>query len=185
MARFNGSLVVNGEEVPVEGWVGSQNHNWGSKHTDVYAWGQVAGFDNAPESFLEVITARLRIGPIWTPSMTPVVLRHQGKEYALTNLFQAMRSASGRFKYFTWEFRAHNAEVEIRGLVTSPAESFVGLIYYNPSGSIKNCLNTKIASCTIHLVDRRTGERETLTARHRAAFEIVTNDRTHGVPISA
>jgi hypothetical protein len=48
-------------------WVGSQNHNWGSKHTDRYSWGQVAGFDAHPESFLEVATARLKLGPLWTP----------------------------------------------------------------------------------------------------------------------
>jgi len=37
MATFNGSLTVNGETVEVVDWVGSQNHNWGSKHTDLYA----------------------------------------------------------------------------------------------------------------------------------------------------
>src|SRR5690349_2241184 len=48
MARFDGTLTVDGEGIDVGGWVGSQNHNWGAKHTDRYAWGQVAGFDNAP-----------------------------------------------------------------------------------------------------------------------------------------
>ena len=36
----------------LERWIGSQNHNWGRKHTDSYAWGQVAGFDDAPQTFL-------------------------------------------------------------------------------------------------------------------------------------
>lgn len=44
-ARYEGILVVDGEQIEIDGWVGSQNHNWGSKHTDEYAWGQVAGFD--------------------------------------------------------------------------------------------------------------------------------------------
>src|SRR5260370_41570296 len=35
MATFNGSLTVNGETVEVVDWVGSQNHNWGLKHTDL------------------------------------------------------------------------------------------------------------------------------------------------------
>lgn len=39
MAVFNGSLAVDGKEIDVANWVGSQNHNWGAKHTDLYAWG--------------------------------------------------------------------------------------------------------------------------------------------------
>ena len=42
LATFQGKLVVNGESITVDQWVGSQNHNWGAKHTDQYAWGQVA-----------------------------------------------------------------------------------------------------------------------------------------------
>src|SRR5579859_6676086 len=61
LATYQGKLVVNGETIEVDQWVGSQNHNWGSKHTDLYAWGQVAGFDTHPESFLEMATARLKI----------------------------------------------------------------------------------------------------------------------------
>ena len=45
LARFDGTLKVNGEMVAVQGWIGSQNHNWGRQHTDRYAWGQVSGFD--------------------------------------------------------------------------------------------------------------------------------------------
>ena len=48
MAKFSGVLTVDGKKIEVQNWVGSQNHNWGSKHTDLYAWGQVAGFDNNP-----------------------------------------------------------------------------------------------------------------------------------------
>jgi hypothetical protein len=76
-AVFDGTLSVDGQTIEINDWVGSQNHNWGQKHTDLYAWGQVAGFDNSPDSFLEVATARLKIGPVWTPFMTPIVLRHR------------------------------------------------------------------------------------------------------------
>lgn len=92
MARYRGRLSVNGEPMDVTDWLGSQNHNWGKRHTDRYAWGQVAGFDTHPESFLEVATAQLRLGPFWTPPITPLVLRHKGKEYALTGLVQAVRA---------------------------------------------------------------------------------------------
>jgi len=74
-AAFDGTLAVDGREIAINGWRGSQNHNWGSRHTDRYVWGQVAGFDNAPEAFLECATAQVRLGPLWTPKLTLLVLR--------------------------------------------------------------------------------------------------------------
>lgn len=184
LARFSGGLSVNGEAIDVAGWVGSQNHNWGSRHTDLYAWGQVAGFDTHPESFLEVATARLRIGPLWTPPLTPLVLRHGQREYALTGLVQGLR-ARGTFDYFRWEFRSETAEVEIEGVISAPREAFVGLAYRNPPGGVKHCLNSKIAACRLLLRDKRTGSTEILETKSRAAFEILTSDPDHGIAISA
>ncbi len=184
LARYNGSIEVNGEKIGVTDWVGSQNHNWGSRHTDLYAWGQVAGFDAYPESFLELATARIRIGPLWTPPITPIVLRHEGREHALNGLLQGVK-AHGEFTCFTWSFRSETPLVEIEGIVSAPAGAFVGLNYYNPPGGSKHCLNTKIASCIVRLKDKQQGTSETLETKNRAAFEILTDDRDHGITIAA
>ncbi len=185
LARFSGSLVVDGKAIDVTDWVGSVNHNWGARHTDHYAWGQVAGFDNQPDSFLEVATARLKLGPWWTPFMTLLVVRHRGEEIALNSLRQALR-ARGSFTYFTWRFRSESAARIVEGTINAPREAFVGLRYANPPGGIKHCLNSKLASCELRLTDKRAGSSpsvEVLSTRHRAAFEIVTDDREHGVAI--
>ncbi|WP_203935790.1 hypothetical protein [Planosporangium mesophilum] len=184
LARYDGELVADGRLVPVDGWVGSQNHNWGSRHTDRYAFGQVAGFDNAPDTFLEVTTAANRIGPVSTPLVTLLVLRHGGREHSMNTLRQGLR-ASGRFGYFFWEFASQSDTVRVWGRIEAPAEAFVGLAYANPPGGVKHCLNTKIARCEVEVTDRATGTRETLVAEHRALFEILTDDREHGVPIRA
>ena len=181
LARFSGALVVNGRSIDVVDWIGSQNHNWGARHTDHYAWGQVAGFDTHPESFLEVATARLRIGPFWTPFMTVLVLRHRGTEIALNRL-QAMRRARGSFTYFTWRFAATDGARRVEGTITAPPLAFVGLRYPNPPGGIKHCLNSKLAACELTIRDGESAP-ETLSTMHRAAFEIVTDDREHGVAI--
>jgi hypothetical protein len=180
MAIFSGSLIVDGETIDVRDWVGSQNHNWGTQHTDLYAWGQVAGFDNAPDSFLEVATARLKIGPVWTPFMTPIVLRHHGEEIALNALMQTLRTKAS-FDYFTWHFRSQTEAVSIEGTIEAPRAAFVGLRYRNPPGGIKQCLNTKIAACSLEITQRQSGTVETLSTRHRAAFEILTDDGHHGI----
>lgn len=184
MACFSGHLSVNGESINVSDWLGSQNHNWGVRHTDLYAWGQVAGFDTHPKSFLEVATAKLRLGPFWTPPITPLVLRHGGKEYCLTGLVQAVK-AHGSFGYFNWEFRSKTDEVEIEGAISAPRQAFVGLKYYNPPGGIKYCLNSKIASCRLQLRDKVSETTEIMETKSRAAFEILTNNEDHGIEISA
>jgi len=184
LARFRGTLNVDGKAYPVLDWTGSQNHNWGSRHTDHYAWGQVAGFDDAPQSFLEVATARLKLGPVWTPFMTLLVLRHDGTEYALNGLLQSLRSR-GRFSYFDWTFRAENRDALIEGRITARREAFVGLRYDNPPGGFKHCLNSKLASCVLTLTDRRRNTSAILETNNRAAFEILTDDREHGIEIVA
>lgn len=181
LARFNGMLRVDGREVKIEDWVGSQNHNWGSKHTDLYAWGQVAGFDNSPGSFLEVATARVKIGPLWTPRMTTAVLRHRGREYALNSVNQ-MLLAHGEFGYFHWQFGSIANEVGISGRIWADRLHFTGLNYYNPPGGSKHCLNTKLAACHLKLT-LPNGTSEFLVTDHRAAFEILTDKNDHGITI--
>jgi hypothetical protein len=183
LAAYNGVLVVDGQEIAVGNWIGSQNHNWGERHTDRYAWGQVVGFDNAPDSFLEVATAQLKLGPFWTPPMTPIVLRHLGQKFALNSLWHTLR-AQGAFDYFTWCFRSATRAISIEGAISAPREVFVGLAYRNPPGGVKHCLNTKLAACELTLT-RPSGAQEILKTEHRAAFEILTDERDHGIPIAA
>ncbi len=183
MAIYDGKLTVDDREIEVRGWKGSQNHNWGSKHTDHYAWGQVAGFDDDPDAFLEVATARLKLGPVWTPFMSPLVVRHRGEELSLNSLRQAVR-ARGSFDYFDWHFSSEQGGVSVEGRISAPKNAFVGLRYGNPPGGDKHCLNSKIASCEL-TIRRPGGDVARLSTRQRAAFEILTDDRAHGVAIVA
>ena len=190
LARYDGALTVGDRTIAVDGWLGSQNHNWGSRHTDRYAFGQVAGFDGAPDTFLEVATAQNRIGPLWTPALTLLVLRRGGEELACTGLRQARR-ANARYEVGDpaaggwWEFATASATTRIAGRIEAPRSSFVCLAYGNPPGGTKYCLNTKIAHCSLSIVDTGSGRREQLTSAHGALFEILTDAAPHGIPISA
>jgi hypothetical protein len=183
-ARFDGALTVDGTTVEVAGWVGSQNHNWGVAHTDRYAWGQVAGFDAHPESFLEVISARLKIGPLWTPFLTMLVLRHRSEEIALNGLRQAWR-ATASLRDFEWRFRSANDRHRLAGRISAPREAFVGLRYANPPGGVKHCLNSKIARCELSVAGAGAAPPELLVSECRAAFEIVADPWKHGVELQA
>lgn len=182
-ARFDGGLSVNGEAVDVGGWAGSQNHNWGTRHTDSYAWGQVAGFDDAPRTFLECSTARLKLGPFWTPPMTVLVLRLEDREIRLNSVAQAFR-ARGVFEFPSWRFESRARGLRVSGTMYAPASLFVGLTYDNPPGGAKTCLNTKLAACELTVEEAGRPPR-VLTTKHRAAFEILTERPDHGVPVLA
>jgi hypothetical protein len=182
-ALFDGWLEVDGARVSIDGWRGSQNHNWGSRHTERYAWGQVAGFDGDEDAFLECSTARVRVGPIWTPWLTLLVLRSGGREHALNSLLGSMR-AHARLDGFGWSFESRGRGVRIRGRIEAPASAFVGLRYANPPGGEKICLNSKLARCEIELEEAGRPLRR-LRSQHRAAFEILTDQAPPEVPIVA
>ena len=169
---FGGTFTVDGTAIKVDDWLGSQNHNWGSRHTDRYAWGQVCGFDEDQDAFLECSTARLKLGPLWSPWMSPLVLRRRGYEPLMLNGLPTAIRAEGTYDIAarTWSIVSKGVRVEI----SAPPEHFVALRYGNPPGGSKTCLNTKIARCVVTLP---TGEKLT---SNRAAFEIL-EDHVDGV----
>jgi hypothetical protein len=173
-AVFDGWLEIDGARLAIDGWRGSQNHNWGSRHTDRYAWGQVAGFDDAEDAFLECSTARVRVGPVWTPWLTLLVLRTGGREHALNSLYGSLR-ARARLDGFRWSFESRGPGLRIRGRIEAAPAAFVGLRYGNPPGGEKICLNSKLARCELELEEAGQPLRR-LTSAHRAAFEILTDE---------
>lgn len=179
---YRGTIEVGTQTLDVDGWLGSQNHNWGTQHTDRYAWGQVAGFDGHPEAFLECSTARVRLGPFWSPWLTLVVVRLGDEEIAIRELWRAAR-AKARIDGFSWTFETRRGGQVVRGHIEAPAQRFVGLRYANPPGGSKICLNSKLASCTLEL--HRPGRAPLrLETKHRAAFELLGDD-ARGVPMVA
>jgi len=180
-AVYEGHLEVNGARLEIDGWVGSQNHNWGEKHTDEYAWGQVAGFDEAPDAFLEVGSGRIKLGPILSPPLTVLVLRLDGEEHAFNTVRRGL-AAHGRYDFFRFAFETGDRDLTIAGNIAAAADEFVGLPYRNPPGGVKTCLNSKIARCDL-TIRRRGRPPRTLSSRNRAAFEILTDRTDHGVPV--
>jgi hypothetical protein len=183
LADFDGQITIDGHTVDVTGWRGSQNHNWGAKHTDQYAWGQVAGFDAEPGAFVECSTARLKIGPFWTPWLTNVVLRLPGRQIELNSLGQALRNR-GRYGYFHWAIECTRGPLHVTISFSAPPDRFVALGYDDPPGGQRTCLNTKVAACSVRIVEQGHATIE-LSTQSRAAFEILAVDDTHGIPISA
>ncbi len=181
MAQYSGTISIGEREIPIDGWVGSQNHNWGSRHTDRYAWGQVAGFDDAPEVFLDAATARLRFGPLWTPPLTIASVRIGDRVIQRVGMLQAVR-AKAAMNDFRWTFRTADANTSIEATFEASAKHFVALRYLNPPAGHKACLNSKLASCELQV---RAPGMDTLrcSTQHRAAFELLQDQTPPQLPL--
>lgn len=185
LARFDGELRLDGEVVPIDGWVGSQNHNWGPAHPDHLAYCQVSGFDDHPETHLDLITTRARIDGAWTPFLHAAALRHRGHDIRLNALMPGV-SANGAFDYFSWSLALEDDAIHISADIDAPKSAFVGLRYDNPPGGDTTLLNTKIGRCRATISNKRTGATETFFTEHRALFEIMGGpylDPSHGIPL--
>jgi len=115
------------------------------------------------------------------------VLRIDGEEYAINSLARAV-VAHGQWAPteagFEWNLRTKQGGIEIAAKISAPRDRFIGLRYANPPGGLKTCLNSKLAQVELSL--RRAGRPELrLRSAHRAAFEILTDDTSHGVPVVA
>jgi hypothetical protein len=181
LARFDGHVVLDDARLDLDGWTGSVNHNWGRRHTPAYAFGQVCGFDGAPSASLEIVTARAGLGPLLLPPVTLLVIRHDGREFAVRGVLAARRSR-GEYQPFRWSFSARFDDVALAGSIDAALEDVIGLNYTDTDGKPKYCYNSGIATCRIQLSGKDSAD---LTATRRAMFEILTDMRHEDVPLLA
>jgi hypothetical protein len=84
-----------------------------------------------------------------------------------------------------WSFCSPTTERAIAGTIAAPRAAFAGLRYANPPGGTKDCLNTRLSWCELTAAYRATWRQEDLCTGHPAAFALFTDERLHGIPISA
>ncbi len=180
-ARFDGWYEVDGERVDVRGWRGMQGHNWGERHTHLYAWAHCNQFDG-DDAVFEGFTGRVKVGPAVLPPLTIACLRHRGTSY-LWNRLRDLGTSSGRIGRRSWRFRAESDLGALDGELSSPDDLVVALLYENPTGAPTFCLNSKLSTARLTLTPRGRPP-ITLTSRD-AALEIGTTDPSHGVRLRA
>lgn len=183
LAQFDGLLELDDARLVIDGWTGSVNHNWGTRHTPAYAFGQVCGFDEAPGSSLEIVTARAAVGPILTPAATLFVFRHAGQEFAVRSIFGSLQT-HGRYRPFSWAFGGRVGDQMIEGEIVADPADVIGLTYTDTDGGSKYCYNSAIATCRVQVAGKAF-ERAELIASRRAMFEILTDTRHDEVPLLA
>lgn len=178
-ARFSGEFVVDGERWPIEDWPGMQGHNWGSRHTDTYAWahGNAWSGTDGPAWF-EAVAARLRVGPVRAPWMILAAVHVDG-EIVRFDAPRVMASRTIRVDTHSLRFRLERPDASLVGEIVASAHHMAGLAYENPDRSVVNCLNSKLA--VGRLVFQRAGRGTAELVSDKVALEIGTRDRDHGV----
>ena len=142
----------------------------------------MCGFDQEPDWLLEMATARIKLGPVWTPWFAPVVLHTSEGLIEFNGMWEAVKN-KGTYSPFDWTLRAENDHYLFEARVQCPIHKAVALWYRNPPGGGKYCLNSKTASAVCKLTDKNTGNETELTSK-AAAFEILSPTVPDGMEVA-
>lgn len=174
-ARVSGTVRVNGETWDVSEWPAMIGHNWGRGNAALYAWSHCNAWDDAEDLVVEIVSARVRVGPLMSPVATSAFVSHRGRRWDFRSLLENRGTISLR----RFECVAQSGGARLSCELGAETDDFVGLHYPNPSGSMTYCLNSKLAHARLEL---SLPDGETITATsHMAALEIGTRDEAHGV----
>ena len=79
-------MVLDGALVDVVGWRATVGHNWGAEHAERWVWLHAAGFEDEPDTWLELAIARVRVGGALTPWIANGAVTHGGQRFRLGGL---------------------------------------------------------------------------------------------------
>ena len=180
-ARFDGTLMIAGEEVSLQGWPGMIGHNWGAEHAERWVWIQGGALAGQPDSCFDMAVGRIRIGPLTTPWVGNGVLRLDGEEHRLGG-FGKILSLRIEDEPTRCSFEISGGGVEVRGRVSAEARKFVAWVYADPKGPEHNTLNCSISDLELEVV-RRGAEPRRIEVSGAAAYEIGMRETDHGIPL--
>jgi hypothetical protein len=164
-----GTLDIDGREVAVSGWRGTVGHNWGSEHADSWVWLHADGFGAAPEAWLDLVLARIKVGPGRSPWTAMGALSLAGERIVLGGLGRRTR-VDARPGQLTAEVPAPRARLGLS--VTTDDADAVAVPYADPRGGTRTVRHAALAS--VELVVRRPGGRELTLSTRRGAYEYGT-----------
>jgi hypothetical protein len=164
--EVTGMLELEGRKVIVSGWRGTVGHNWGSEHADSWVWLHAAGFDAAPEAWLELVLARIRVGPARSPWTAMGALSLGGQRILLGGLGRRPR-ADVQPNRLTVDVPSPNARLQLS--VTADDDDSVTVAYTDPGGGIRTVRHAALAG--VDLILHRPGNRKETLSSSRGVYE--------------
>lgn len=174
--EVTGTLGVGDHDIAVSGWRGTVGHNWGSEHADAWVWLHAAGFGAAPEAWLELVLARIRIGPARSPWTAMGALGLGGERVLLGGLGRRPRVDAGPSR-LTADVPSPGGRLQLS--VTTDDDDPVAVTYTDPRGGTRTVRHAALAG--VELTLRRPGHRELTLASNRGAYEYGTSQGMPGI----
>jgi hypothetical protein len=171
-----GVIELDGHSVGVSGWRGTVGHNWGSEHADSWVWLHAAGFGTAPEAWLELVLARIRIGRARSPWTAMGALSLGGERIPLGGLGRrpVVEAHPGSLTA-----GVSSPGARLRLTVTAGDEDAVAVAYADPSGGTRAVRHAALATVGVAL--HRRGERELIMSGGCGAYEFGTREGMWGI----
>jgi hypothetical protein len=149
-ATFSGHLAVGDERLDLGGWRGMVGHNWGADHPDRWIWLHATGLgERDPGGWLDVVLARVRLGPLLSPWMATGALRLDGRLHRV----RPGPAARGLRVEIAPEalqlVLPHACGGGLAVAASAPAASTVRWDYASPGGGGRQVRNCSIASARI------------------------------------
>jgi len=174
--QVTGSLELDGRTVAVSGWRGTVGHNWGSEHADSWVWLHAAGFGAAPEAWLELVLARIRVGPARSPWTAMGALSLGGERIVLGGLGRRPE-VDARPDGLVAGLPAPDARLQIA--VATDDDDPVAVTYTDPRGGTRTVRHA--ARAAVELTLRRRGQRELTLTGGRGAYEFGASHDLPGI----
>jgi hypothetical protein len=176
--RFSGWIEAGGRRIDVSGWPGVVGHNWGAEHAKRAIWLHGTNFDGDNEAWLDVVIARVALGPLTTPWIAGGELCLDGRRHRLGGL----RWTRVEERVEHCRFRIAGEDVSIEGTAGARREDFVGWIYSQPAGGERQTVNCSIADMQLTIV-RPHEPPATLAVRGGAAYELQMEGGYPEIPV--
>jgi hypothetical protein len=173
-----GTLEIGGHLVSVSGWRGTVGRNWGSGHADSWVWLHAADFRAAPECWLELVLARIRIGPARLPWTAIGTLSLGGERLPLGGLGRRPQ-VSAQPDRLTAAVPSPGTRLHLS--VSTGDDDAVGVSYTDPSGGRRTVRHAALA--TVELTLSRPGEPDVALSTSRGAYEFGTSQEVGGITL--
>jgi len=174
--EVTGTLELDGREIAVSGWRGTVGHNWGSEHADSWVWLHAAGFGTAPEAWLELVLARIRVGPARSPWTAMGALGLGGARIFLGGLGRRPR-VDARPGRLTADVPSPGGRLRLS--VTTDDGDPVAVTYADPRGGTRTVRHAALAA--VELTWHRPGQRELALSGDRGAYEFGSRQGMPGI----
>jgi hypothetical protein len=173
-----GLLDVDGHRVELSAWRGTVGHNWGSEHADCWVWLHAAGFSTAEQAWLDLVLARIKVGPARSPWTAMGAFSLGGEPVPLGGLGRRPQ-VDARPGQLTAVVPGPRTRARI--WVTTADDDAVAVPYADPRGGTRAVRHAALAQ--VELTVHRQGEHEVTLSTSRGAYEYGTSQGLPGIEL--